>query len=292
MGCAHLNELALICLSLRSLQFRLGESMGQEEWAHLFWAIVVDARQFFGSLTDAEDLEAGALPVSNLATTRSIIQAHTVLSIRDTPAVWLPAPRAPSTPPSRALELGPSPGLNKRKTGERGGGGSQGGGSGGGASSGGGTDNNVGGWEGKAVTFAEDWNQPDVANTSRHQTVANLMAPLEQAGIDWSVGKLCRAAKVKGGVSALPVFPNRQACYRHILGKCKKRCPTGSDHLDKNELPDTTVQELCNMLAPGVAALCSHFWGAPELPRSVGQESENKHNYKCFMLASSPEIMY
>ena len=96
-----------------------------------------------------------------------------------------------------------------------------------------------------------------MANTSRHQTVANLMAPLEQAGIDWSVGKLCRAANIKGDVSALPFFPNRKACYRHILGKCKKRCLTGSNHLDKNELPDSTVQELCNMLAPGVAALCS-----------------------------------
>ena len=73
MKCGHLNELALIYLSLRSLQFCLGESMGQTEWAHLFWAIIVDAHQFFESLTDAEDLAAGELPMSDLATTRSII---------------------------------------------------------------------------------------------------------------------------------------------------------------------------------------------------------------------------
>ena len=54
----------------------------------------------------------------------------------------------------------------------------------------------------------------------------------------------------------LPFFPNRKACYQHILGKYKKRCLTGSDHLDKDKLPDATVEELCNMLAPGVAAMC------------------------------------
>ena len=56
MKCGHLNNLALIYLSLRSLQFRLGDSMGQAEWVHLIWAIIVNARQFFGLFTDAEDL--------------------------------------------------------------------------------------------------------------------------------------------------------------------------------------------------------------------------------------------
>ena len=111
--------------------------------------------------------------------------------------------------------------------------------------------------ENRLVTFAEDWNQPDVPNPKRHPTVANLMAPLEQAGIDWSINKLCRAAKITNGVSALPFVPNRQACYRFILGKCKKRRPTGCEQVDRDELPDAVVIKLCNMLAPGVAALCA-----------------------------------
>ena len=44
LWCGHLNKLALIYLSFRSLQFRFGELMGQEEWAHLFWSVVVDSQ--------------------------------------------------------------------------------------------------------------------------------------------------------------------------------------------------------------------------------------------------------
>ena len=247
LQCGHLSELALIYLSLRSLQFRLADSMGQDEWAHLFWAIVVDSRQFFGTLTDAEDLTTGILPMSNLATTRSIIQAHTVLSIRDTLSRWLPIPRAPATPPSRAAELGASPG-GKRKTGERDG--NVGGGANGGRG--------AGGQDVRLVTFAKDLEQPDVANTSRHPLISTLMEPLERAGVDWSINKLCKAAKIKGGVRDLPAFPNRRACFRFILGKCKAKCPTNCDHLDRRELPENTVKALCSRLAPGVAAVCKN----------------------------------
>ena len=92
--------------------------MGQEEWAHLFWDTVVDSRQFFGTLTNAEDLAAGMLPVSNLATTRSIIQAHTVLMIQDTPVRWLLAPRVTAALPLRASKLGLAA-RTKQTTGER-----------------------------------------------------------------------------------------------------------------------------------------------------------------------------
>ena len=107
------------------------------------------------------------------------------------------------------------------------------------------------------VTFAEDWNQPDVVNTNQHPTVSNLMAPLEQAGIEWSVSKLCQAAKVKGGIALLPFVPNWRTCYWYILGRCKKRYPTRCNHVDRDKLTDATVEDLCNMLAPGVAALCA-----------------------------------
>ena len=118
LQCGHLNKLALIYLSLQSLQLWLAESMGREEWAHLFWDIFVDLQQFFGTLTDAEDLAAGVLLVSNLATTILIIQAHIVLTIWDIPLRWLLVPQAPAAPPSHASKLGLEAGT-KRKTGER-----------------------------------------------------------------------------------------------------------------------------------------------------------------------------
>ena len=130
LQCEHLNKLVLIYLSLQSLQFWLAESMSQEEGAHLFWTIVVDSRQFFGTLTDAGDLATGVLPVSNLATTRSIIQAHKVLTIGDTHLRWLPAPQAPVAPLLRTSNLGSAAGT-KRKTGETN---NRGGNKGGGAS--------------------------------------------------------------------------------------------------------------------------------------------------------------
>ena len=94
-----------------------------------------------------------------------------------------------------------------------------------------------------------------MVNTLRHLVVANLMAPLEQTGIKWSVGKVCQAAKIKRGILEFLVFPNFWACYSYILGKCKKKCATNCDHVNKEELPDAMAEELCNMLAPGVAAL-------------------------------------
>ena len=56
-------------------------------------------------------------------------------------------------------------------------------------------------------------------NTSRHPLVSTLMEPLEHAGIDWPVSKICKAAEIKGGVMCLPVILQWCACYRYILGK-------------------------------------------------------------------------
>ena len=91
--CAHLQEVHLIYMSLRSLQNRATEQMGQRDWAHIFWSIIVDARQFFMVCTDAEDIAAYIFLISHLGTTRSMIQANTVLSIRDTPKSCLPKPQ-------------------------------------------------------------------------------------------------------------------------------------------------------------------------------------------------------
>ena len=68
----------------------------------------------------------------------------------------------------------------------------------------------------RTIGINQTWSTPPVI-----KTVANLMAPLDQAGIDWLMGKLCWAFNIKGGVSGLPFFPNRKACYQHILGKCR-----------------------------------------------------------------------
>ena len=66
-----------------------------------------------------------------------------------------------------------------------------------------------------------------------------------------------QAAKIKGGVGGLPPFPNRCACFLHIMGKCKWKCLSNCKHLDKEELPQATFKELCSMLAPGMAAMCN-----------------------------------
>ena len=70
------------------------------------------------------------------------------------------------------------------------------------------------------------------------------------------MNRLCKAAKIKGGVAGLPTFPNRCACFRYMLGKCKQKCSTNCDHLDRSKLPENTVKVLCSVLAPGVAAVC------------------------------------
>ena len=66
--------------------------MGATEWDHITWAIVVDARQFFGTFTDKDDIASGCFPTLNLGTLRSMVQARTILQIQDTPVQWLPTP--------------------------------------------------------------------------------------------------------------------------------------------------------------------------------------------------------
>ena len=63
--------------------------------------------------------------------------------------------------------------------------------------------------EGKLVTFAADLEQPDVVNTSGHPIISSLMAPLDQAGINWSMSKMCRQQRSKG------VW---EACHRSQTG--------------------------------------------------------------------------
>ena len=151
--CDHLNKLLLIYLSLCLLQFCLADSMGQAERAHFFWEIIGDSCHFFGLILDAEDLAAGTLPVSNLATTRSIIQTHMVLLIWDTPAHCLLAPWLPIDPPL-GLATGSKWKTDNRSNRGRGGGRVVGG--------------SAGGHENKSVTFAVDWDQTDVVNIAQH----------------------------------------------------------------------------------------------------------------------------
>ena len=91
--------------------------MGSDKWAHLMWAVVVDARQFFGTFTDAEDLVAGIFPQSNLGTTRLMVQAHTTMRIRDTLAQWLPLSPTWQPAKSRAEDLGGTRTGKKRQLG-------------------------------------------------------------------------------------------------------------------------------------------------------------------------------
>ena len=82
------------------------------------------------------------------------------------------------------------------------------------------------------------------------------MELLERAGINWLMSKICKAAKIKGGVTSLPAILYWHACYQYILGECKDNCPLNCDHLDKSKLPEDKVKDLCSMVALGVAALC------------------------------------
>ena len=98
--CNHLREVTLIYLSLRLMQNRIQLGMGAAEWDHLTWTIVVDARQCFRTLSDKEDLTTGCFPTLNLGTTRSMVQAHTLLQVQETPAQWMPP--SPKWQPARS----------------------------------------------------------------------------------------------------------------------------------------------------------------------------------------------
>ena len=242
LKCDHLREVSLIYLSLRSMQNRVQVAMGAEEWAHLTWAVVVDARQFFGTYTDEEDIAAGAFPQSNLGTTRSMVQAHTVVRIRDTPSQWLPL--SPKGPParSRAEELG-----GARAGGKRAGGG----GAAGGGAAGGGTD---GGRNGKGGGKYDDASNPVRRNPDRHPLFAKLMRPHEAAGLKLGVRELCTAAGFDS-IAKLGKWPNNKPCWRWLLGECRERCPTASNHLSAAEVDGEQAKELCAKLAPGVKKL-------------------------------------
>ena len=234
--CGHLKEVVLIYLSSRSLQNRLCETMGQKDWANLCWAIIVDARNFFGTYTDVDDLKIGALPVSNLATTRSLIQAHTEVRILDTPSQWLPklsTPKLPGigggggTPWSRAEELGATPGRGKRKVP---------------------SDN---GANGKNVI---DLTTRDVVNNDMHPFIAALMKPAQDRSIPLSVAKICKACGLNG-IGFIKKVPRRNACYQWMLGQCKATCPSGHEHLAAVDIPDNYATALCEQLSSGIKKL-------------------------------------
>ena len=117
------------------------------------------------------------------------------------------------------------------------------------------------------MRFQRNFEQPDIVNQSRHPIVANLMGPLERAGIDWLVSKLCKVAKVQGGLGGLPRFPNWKACYWFIMGKCKRKFLANGVHLERGEFLDDTVWEMCSLRAPGVLALCAS--GGSGLPPAI-----------------------
>ena len=226
--CEHLTEVHLIYLSLRSLQNRSLEKMGKKDWAHIIWAIVVDARQYFGTYTDSDDILAERFPVSNLGTMRSLIQSNTELCIRDTPQHWLPQEHAP------LKQLPRAPALGKRTQTEL-------------------VEKGVAGTE-KNPLVPELIDQPDVENKDMHPIFQAMFSPLEQRNIPLSVSKICKACNLYG-IGKLKRIQNRRACYRWMFGRCKSTCPSGHEHLTASEIPDDFASELCHQIKDGIQAI-------------------------------------
>ena len=217
--CGHYVEINLIYLSLRALQNRTYNNMGQTEWAHLCWAIIVDARQYFGTFTDATDLANGVLPVSNLATLRSIIQAHTALSIIDTPRQWLPAPVAPAL--ASAVSK-PKEGLSATSTGS--------------------LKRKLELTKGVSANLIDVDNDQAVRNDNMHPLFAMLMQPAQERNVPLSVSRICKACGILGGLVSLKKMPKRRACYRWPLRKCTTGCK--HKHLSSKEVSEDFAKTL------------------------------------------------
>ena len=253
--CDHLREVSLVYLSLRSMQNRVQTVMGADEWAHLTWAVIVDARQFFGTFSDEEDIAAGVFPQSNLGTTRSLIQAHTVMRVRDTPAQWLPPSPRWTPARSRAEDLGGGRASTKRP----------GGGSAGTAGTGGGR-------AGKGEGKLDDATNPVKRNPGRHPLLAELMRPHEAAGLQLSMRGICSAAGINN-IRDLGRWPDSKPCWRWLLGECRERCPSGMDHLGAAQVEMERAKALSAKLAPGIKKLVEEAAGGGAPPAKKQKKS-------------------
>ena len=94
----------------------------------------------------------------------------------------------------------------------------------------------------------------DISNEDMHPLIKAVMQPLVVQGIPLSVSKICKAAGIDG-FRNLKRVPKRKACYRWMLGSCKKQCPSGHQHLSAGEIPTSFAQDFCNQISPGIARL-------------------------------------
>ena len=116
-------------------------------------------------------------------------------------------------------------------------------------------DTSGGGVGGEKTTVDLTKSNPDSKNMNMHPLFKAVMKPLDDAGIPLSVSKICKAAGLPYGLSTLKKIPNRKACFRWMLGGCKKSCPTGHKHLPSHEISDAYATELCHQISDGIAKL-------------------------------------
>ena len=80
------------------------------------------------------------------------------------------------------------------------------------------------------------------------------MRPYEAASFPLSIQKICSAA----GIDNLPDlgrWPKHKPCCCWLLGECKEKCPSDSDHLGAGEVDEGRAKALCAKLAPGIKKL-------------------------------------
>ena len=111
----------------------------------------------------------------------------------------------------------------------------------------------------------DDATNPVKRNADRHPLIAELMRPLEAAGLPLSVRNICTAAGL-GSIRDLGKWPDSRPCWRWLLGECRERCPSGMDHLGAAQVNMERAKALGAKLAPGIKRLVEEAAGISAPP--------------------------
>ena len=98
-----------------------------------------------------------------------------------------------------------------------------------------------------------------IKNPDMHPTLAAVMKPIHDRGIEFNISKLCKEANIK--FEELPHTGPVKACYRWILGYCgtTNECGRGLTHCPGKAIPDEAATAIANAVAPGVAKIVNQF---------------------------------
>ena len=255
--CPHIENVNCIRLALKTHARSNANFMPRNEIADLTWAIIMDACQFFATISHEEDVAkgpnaGGVYPKSILDPMVSLSAANQPIVMRNTPAAWKAQPR-------------PRPGVGTAGLATPlGGGTSKGGGDTGATPGTGGTGGRGGGRGGQhgGGTATGDRKRPGqgpgnperfVKNTKMHPILTNLMKPLHDRKVEINLGQICRDSNAT--FETLPHTGAVKACYRWLLGYCgtTQECTRGNVHCAGDEITDDVAKAIAGKLAPGVA---------------------------------------